>query len=735
MEKEEIILTFAVESQEAEIKIGELKKNIEGVKNSQDDLNQKFAEGTITLEDYNKETAKNNNAIRANEKAVQSLTDAVKDETESINGLRKQNSELLKERNALNLRTAEGRKRLEEINNQIDANNLKIRINSTQLEKQKINIGNYSSALQGLGGNLSKIIPGLDSVSGGISGITSGANAFSASPFGAVLAGIAVALNLAGQYLSKFTAAMDFLEKITTQVSAGFSAFIDNFDKFINLRWGELASNIGDAANEAQRLLNVERELDERNVANQINESKNAEILARLNVLSRNRTKTEQERIKAIEDAIAIEKKQNEEQIKYLADKLQVAYDKLLLSKKNQLLATDELIKQEKQRANQQIAQEAQYGLVSEDRRKQIIAERDANIEKIKQGETLSQQLKETTDISEKLFLLTKSGLFDEAKELQPVVDAYKELKGAQAGSATIQEKAQALTDKLLEQQQAAADKAKIAADKQAEADKDREGRIRRLGKLAIETEESIVSAKLNAYVTEKKLTEDREKQNKELTSKITDYVNQQNQAYATLIENQRIKEKALFDYKVKLAQDLVNALNGIAAEGTIAAKIAALGQIAIDTAIAISGLTKNSEANPANSVTFGGAAVIQFATGLLRIAANMAKAKEVLGFSEGGNTGNGSKYEPAGIVHKGEVVFSQRDVAMLGGAQRVNSMRPTFKGYADGGIVTSAATNPINQQFSIANAFKNMPPIYASWKEATEISTRVRFKESLTTV
>lgn len=36
-------------------------------------------------------------------------------------------------------------------------------------------------------------------------------------------------------------------------------------------------------------------------------------------------------------------------------------------------------------------------------------------------------------------------------------------------------------------------------------------------------------------------------------------------------------------------------------------------------------------------------------------------------GYAEGGYTGAGGKYEPAGIVHKGEVVFSQSDVARIG--------------------------------------------------------------------
>ncbi|MFU8924895.1 tape measure protein [Acinetobacter puyangensis] len=55
--------------------------------------------------------------------------------------------------------------------------------------------------------------------------------------------------------------------------------------------------------------------------------------------------------------------------------------------------------------------------------------------------------------------------------------------------------------------------------------------------------------------------------------------------------------------------------------------------------------------------------------------------------FAIGGYTGDGGKYEPAGIVHKGEVVFSQEDVKRWGGVSVVEAMR-TFKGFADGGVV-----------------------------------------------
>ncbi|APZ53143.1 Phage tail length tape-measure protein 1 [Salipiger abyssi] len=57
-------------------------------------------------------------------------------------------------------------------------------------------------------------------------------------------------------------------------------------------------------------------------------------------------------------------------------------------------------------------------------------------------------------------------------------------------------------------------------------------------------------------------------------------------------------------------------------------------------------------------------------------------------GFSSGGYTGPGGKYQPAGVVHKGEVVWSQSDVSRAGGVSAVEAMRLGRPGYASGGIV-----------------------------------------------
>jgi len=69
--------------------------------------------------------------------------------------------------------------------------------------------------------------------------------------------------------------------------------------------------------------------------------------------------------------------------------------------------------------------------------------------------------------------------------------------------------------------------------------------------------------------------------------------------------------------------------------------------------------------------------------------------------YATGGYTGSGGKYEPAGVVHRGEVVFSQEDVRRNGGVAAVESYR---MGYADGGYVAPyPAPTP-----RIANTYNN---------------------------
>jgi len=119
-------------------------------------------------------------------------------------------------------------------------------------------------------------------------------------------------------------------------------------------------------------------------------------------------------------------------------------------------------------------------------------------------------------------------------------------------------------------------------------------------------------------------------------------------------------KEKQVRDAKLTFAKDTVDGLTNLG--GLLIKdqkklekfnKASALIQIGIDTAKAISALVAAANTNPLNSVTGGGAGIAQFASGIIQIATNIAKAKNLLtspstpvsagGDTGGGDTGGGS--------------------------------------------------------------------------------------------
>lgn len=58
-------------------------------------------------------------------------------------------------------------------------------------------------------------------------------------------------------------------------------------------------------------------------------------------------------------------------------------------------------------------------------------------------------------------------------------------------------------------------------------------------------------------------------------------------------------------------------------------------------------------------------------------------------GFARGGYTGNGGKYEPAGIVHRGEFVFTKEATKRIG----VGNLHRMMRGYASGGVVGGSSS------------------------------------------
>lgn len=250
------------------------------------------------------------------------------------------------------------------------------------------------------------------------------------------------------------------------------------------------------------------------------------------------------------------------------------------------------------------------------------------------------------------------------------------------------------------------------------------DARISEIKRVAAVNEESSVETALKVAKVEKEKTDKIKGYEKQLT----DIKKQENQArlQATLM--------------------IAEAVNSLALGSTKAAKGVALAQIAISTGKSIANIVEMATAagsaagTAAGVVTAGvGAAPaftamksLTYLTALAQIMGNFAQAKQIMsGFADGGYTGYGGKYEPAGMAHRGEVVFNQRDVAMLGGARAVDRMRPTAKGYADGGIVANGMTSSINSSFSeeqrVLQIVQNMPNPVVVVQDINQVQGDVR--------
>lgn len=118
-------------------------------------------------------------------------------------------------------------------------------------------------------------------------------------------------------------------------------------------------------------------------------------------------------------------------------------------------------------------------------------------------------------------------------------------------------------------------------------------------------------------------------------------------------------------------------------------------------------------------------AAAVAVAQGLARVAAING-----VQFAEGGYTGDGAKYDVAGVVHKGEYVTPKRVVESPSAKPHLAALERMRTGYADGGFVANTNTFDANQSLAMMNAIKMLPPPVVGVKEITRKQKAVEVKE-----
>ena len=169
--------------------------------------------------------------------------------------------------------------------------------------------------------------------------------------------------------------------------------------------------------------------------------------------------------------------------------------------------------------------------------------------------------------------------------------------------------------------------------------------------------------------------------------------------------------QNALQMAQLDAAASLTSALAGLAAEGSNTSKALFLLEKAIAVATVLKGAAVALAQNTANAASvapvigavpnplYPGAQAIALANAVkikTSAAASIATiaAQAISGFAEGGYTGHGGKYEPAGVVHRGEYVLPQEVVRSIG-VGNLDALRSMYTGaapgrgsYATGGMV-----------------------------------------------
>lgn len=98
--------------------------------------------------------------------------------------------------------------------------------------------------------------------------------------------------------------------------------------------------------------------------------------------------------------------------------------------------------------------------------------------------------------------------------------------------------------------------------------------------------------------------------------------------------------ERLLKEENASAIGNILGALSGLAEQGTALQKVLALSQVAIDTGVAISGLTASTSAPSADNLATGGiSGFAKYAGGIIKILANIAQARNIINSVPGGGS------------------------------------------------------------------------------------------------
>ena len=203
-------------------------------------------------------------------------------------------------------------------------------------------------------------------------------------------------------------------------------------------------------------------------------------------------------------------------------------------------------------------------------------------------------------------------------------------------------------------------------------------------------------------------------------------------------------KKYADVDMAIQIAKTIaagaLAAMQAFAQLGPIAGAVMA-GTIGVMTAAEVASIVAQRNAIKNSSVSSAGSS---------SDSSSVVKNREVTGYADGGYTGDGGRYEPAGIVHRGEYVVAApelrdpsvaREVARIE-RKRLGRMagRKAAPGYADGGYVGDGSgasdAGMLQQIYSLLKGYIDQTPmsyvVLSQLEAQQDYQKRVKSKISL---
>lgn len=207
------------------------------------------------------------------------------------------------------------------------------------------NVGNYSDALNDLGGEVESIIPGFGGMKQGALSVNGAFKILLANPIMATIAAIAAAIGGLVKALMRNQEAVDKVNRVMKALSAVFDVVLDRITSFVKAILS--GQNVFEALKNAITGVNAEMqeeaklaaELEKRTQKLRDEEIKfisakaeKRKEIAKLRLAVKNEQLTEEERIKSLDKAIALEKQIANEELRLARERAAIAKEELARS-------------------------------------------------------------------------------------------------------------------------------------------------------------------------------------------------------------------------------------------------------------------------------------------------------------------------------------------------------------------------------------------------------------------